>query len=353
MKYVVFSIVLLSVGYLLPTALVLRRPCRQREIEWISPDLGNVCKGFAILIIMLGHTGNCFGVRYLTPLGSWGVGIFLFLSGYGLECSVQKKGLHQYWKKRILTAYLPYMAAELLGILFQIGAEYQNASVLDVILDLLLIKTIHPFGWYMQCLFLFYAAFFLANKLYAAQLRKKYVLLGLTAAALFLLFDDLYKQQLFSFLLGVFAANNISFFRRKTESVWFPCSIFAVGGIFLAIRQMSFVRQLHWVLYNGIFALQVGFLTVGTILLLFCLYRRLHPGLFEIMLYVGLISYELYLYHGFVYSSFAAGQVSCGRIAGFWGLSFLIAVVMFWLKRMIMRKGQGNLSGVGLFPNRK
>ncbi len=48
-------------------------------------------KGMAILIIIMGHLGNIFGVRVFNPLGSCGVAIFLFCSGYGLQKSYYKK----------------------------------------------------------------------------------------------------------------------------------------------------------------------------------------------------------------------------------------------------------------------
>ena len=55
-------------------------------------------KGMAILIIIMGHLGNIFGVRVFNPLGSCGVAIFLFCSGYGLQKSYYKKNLKE--KKR-------------------------------------------------------------------------------------------------------------------------------------------------------------------------------------------------------------------------------------------------------------
>ena len=47
-----------------------------------SQDMATVIKGFSIVIILTAHIGNRFGVRYLTPLGAWGVSLFLFFSGF-------------------------------------------------------------------------------------------------------------------------------------------------------------------------------------------------------------------------------------------------------------------------------
>lgn len=47
-----------------------------------------ILKGIAILVVMIGHCGNNSGVTWFTPLGGIGVAIFLFCSGYGIECSL-------------------------------------------------------------------------------------------------------------------------------------------------------------------------------------------------------------------------------------------------------------------------
>lgn len=67
----------------------------------ISREVSNICKGFAILIIILCHVGNYF-TRILTPLGGAGVSIFLILSGYGLLCSLLGTFLLYYIDKIIL-----------------------------------------------------------------------------------------------------------------------------------------------------------------------------------------------------------------------------------------------------------
>ena len=78
----------------------------------ISRDLTVMVKGFAISIIIYGHCGNYFGIRYLTPLGGIGVALFLLLSGYGINESWIINGRKGYWKKRLLTFFMPYVTCE-------------------------------------------------------------------------------------------------------------------------------------------------------------------------------------------------------------------------------------------------
>lgn len=77
----------------------------RRKIKYnleISKEGTQALKGIAILLVIFGHMG------FLDIPGAGGVHIFLILSGYGIYCSVNKNGLYQYWKKRIVSVYIPY-----------------------------------------------------------------------------------------------------------------------------------------------------------------------------------------------------------------------------------------------------
>ena len=41
--------------------------------------------------------------------GSWGVNIFLIISGYGIFRSFENHGIEGYWKRRIVSVYIPYL----------------------------------------------------------------------------------------------------------------------------------------------------------------------------------------------------------------------------------------------------
>ena len=69
----------------------------------LSKEKTRILKGVAILFVLLGHMGILDGA------GTWGVHIFVFLSGYGLLCSAEKTELANYWKKRIGNVYIPYL----------------------------------------------------------------------------------------------------------------------------------------------------------------------------------------------------------------------------------------------------
>lgn len=336
MRFVVFSVLFLASAYAAATIAIkyLKRRI-DRNVEPLSRDVANVCKGIAIGIVMLSHIGNAFGVRYLTPLGSWGVGIFLFLSGYGLELSTNKKGLQKFWRNRIITAWIPYAAAEIIGIIVGAIPEYTQLSMQDILSDLLLIRTVHPFGWYMQCLFLCYIGFYLAHKLFCSKKTGRYVVLLAFSLAFFVLFRSLFKQQAFTFIFGVLVADSIKVREKVIQKPVVGVLALAIGAACLLVRQMPFMRALYWP-HELVFSVQVLCLTVGSVNVIGWLYRTMKPILFEGTWYLGLISYEIYLYHAWIYTWITAQPISYLSIAFFFAGSVVLAVPFYLVRNKLI-----------------
>ncbi len=118
-------------------------------------------KGFAILFVILGHMG------YLDISGAWGVHIFLIVSGYGIYMSVMKNGLREYWKKRIVAVYVPYLCYQAIGIIvmllvLEIPLTPQQIVLSVASLDFGLIadRTM----WYISYIFYWYFAFWITMR---------------------------------------------------------------------------------------------------------------------------------------------------------------------------------------------
>ena len=123
----------------------------------LSLDDTKILKGIAIIMVIVGHIGSAIpGLRLFTPLGATGVGLFLVCSGYGIEKSYNKNGRIGYWRKRIINVWIPYAIIELFALPLHI-----EKGCVSIIKDLLLIETLHPFGWYMQYLFVWYIVYYL------------------------------------------------------------------------------------------------------------------------------------------------------------------------------------------------
>ena len=86
----------------------------RNNLNFLSKEHFLYLKGLAIAAILIGHIGNFSGRTWFTPLGGIGVAIFLFCSGYGLTKSYEKNGLKQYWRKKLIGVYGPFLLVELL-----------------------------------------------------------------------------------------------------------------------------------------------------------------------------------------------------------------------------------------------
>lgn len=129
-----------------------------------------VLKGIAILFILFSHLGGHY-TRIFTPCGGIGVALFLFISGYGLTKSDEKNGLQHYWTKRLVGVWLPYVLIQV----FTSGLH---------LLDILLIKPSHPFGWYLNYLMIWYFMFWIIHR-WGFLKRNRTFFLTLTGIILF------------------------------------------------------------------------------------------------------------------------------------------------------------------------
>lgn len=159
------------------------------------------------MMVVIGHIGQAIpGLRIFTPLGAMGVGVFLLCSGYGIEKSFEKNKRQKYWYKRIVNVWLPYAIIELLALPIHLEMGWQA-----ILKNFTLIQPLHPFGWYMRFLFVWYILY------YVFSWADKYKLLLLTLAAfiVYVAFDSLHAQNAFSFAIGVAMAQI-----RTIENLW-------------------------------------------------------------------------------------------------------------------------------------
>lgn len=128
--------------------------------------------GVAIIWVMLFHLGDIDVsiVSVIFGVGSGGVDIFLFLSGFGLYFSMSKKdvSLSQYYKKRFCRV-MPEFWLYLL-VLFFIQMDFGFRSVCTLLFDATTIGYWIPGNpdklWYVSCIVVFYAIFPLYFRLF-------------------------------------------------------------------------------------------------------------------------------------------------------------------------------------------
>lgn len=119
--------------------------------------------GLATLLILICHSvGNNVAIPFplnkLFALGTCGVDIFFFLSGFGLYYSLQKKNsLLQWYKKRYVRILVPYLIISIVGFIdYCINKPYGFGEYLYR-LSLLSFWTDHNVAWFLAVIIPFYA----------------------------------------------------------------------------------------------------------------------------------------------------------------------------------------------------
>lgn len=235
----------------------------------------NCLKGFAILMVMLGH------LRWLN-IASIGVILFLFISGYGVFCSYQNKGLNHYFKNKIHKIWIPYVLIFILSYI--IHPCYNLIEFIISILGFNPNPKTDPTMWYISYLFLFYISFFVIIK---ATIHKILLSIGLSGFIIFLSFF-VYDKSFAAFLyipffpLGVLTAK----FLKKDIFKGLPLLFITLVATCLLYQY----NQRHVLIY-------AIYIYTGAICSL-CFIRHIGAIYKTIFSILGKYSYSIYLVEG-------------------------------------------------------
>lgn len=129
---------------------------QQNKQEVISLEESYVIKGISMIFIVIAHwvqifqqSGGSDGI--ITPLvktGVFGVALFFFLSGYGLE---KKQSIQFFWKKKLINLFIPYIV---LSFVFNI-IIYGVQNPFDIITFLTYLGLRNPL-WFLAVLLMDY-----------------------------------------------------------------------------------------------------------------------------------------------------------------------------------------------------
>lgn len=244
------------------------------------------------MMVVIGHIGQAIpGLRIFTPLGAMGVGVFLLCSGYGIEKSFEKNKRQKYWYKRIVNVWLPYAIIELLALPIHLEMGWHA-----ILKDFTLIQPLHPFGWYMRFLFVWYILYYV----FSLAGKYKLLLLILAASIVYVFFDSLHAQNAFSFAIGVAVAQ-----MRTVENLW--KIRYVLIGLAMSVS-LFFARDYVKINYHDIHLLwnTVSLLYYVVLIMTVIIGYKVLSNKGVNLPYIGLaiigeFSYELYLIHGYAY----------------------------------------------------
>lgn len=245
-----------------------------------------VCKGLAIIFIILSHLGAYFGLRILTPLGGIGVAIFLILTGYGLLESYIMNGLNCFWWKKIVKIFFPYFIVESIFLISQkIDLNFYN-----LFLDYTLIKPVYPYSWFLNFLLLNYFIFFIVFSI-KIQLQNKIFIFGIISILIYVYSNEIRAEQAISVFLGILMSNYKNKLIKYKKKNWLML-FFIIGITFLSLKQLSFIREFSPIIFNAIQ------LFIKVPLGLFVIFSTSHFN-HAFLYFLGNISFEIYLIHAF------------------------------------------------------
>lgn len=235
--------------------------------------------------------------RALNILGSIGVAVFLFLSGFGINESYKAGGLTDYWRKRFLRVIVPCWVVFLVRLPF--------AESFDARQTLLNFLFIDSDLWFIDFILRWYILFWVARK-FLPQLTTPILLI---AGFLFILDEQLKSEQALSFFAGFLCSQHypeVSQWSRR-RVLTFAATAFLYGTAFTCLKELPAVRG-----YIGTLPFNVILLNIK-LPLAFCIISAplLCPVVRKIPLlcWLGGIGYEIFIVH-FNFMPFINGGTS-------------------------------------------
>lgn len=231
-----------------------------------------------------------------------GVFLFLFLSGYGIMQSYCKKGMKNFWYRRLLKIYVPFLLVSLPELLLEIWQYRENIndmyikstflSALGLFPDNLLDGTF----WFIPFILLQYFIFYISFRIRASRNVQKGVYIILVFLVYFIFKkcftwvrdNDIYG---FAFWLGsMFSELNLDrsiLEKRKFELGW---GILCAAGYIITLM---WFENAGCRFVNGIC---LSFLEILCVIILSTSVRVV-----KWLKWIGMHSYELYLTEGFFF----------------------------------------------------
>jgi len=199
-----------------------RKSVREQPLSILQT---NQMKGIAILIIIVTHVAQIQGYpgyfSLFHHLGFPSVAIFLVLSGYGIFLSIEKKGLNNFFSKRVMRVYIPFILAMTCKILiFDYFILNKRSSVGNKLLNIFLAPSSLDMNmWFIVYILFWYCityVIFSVNKLNKSKIFY-FFLTGIVVCILPV--SDTWHNNPFSFPFGCWIAANSKIIIEKLENL--------------------------------------------------------------------------------------------------------------------------------------
>jgi len=284
-------------------------------------DFIDFAKGFAILSIVVFHFSQPYvsGIwEKAIMIGGSGAHLFFVLSGFGLGLST-KVNASKFYKKRFIKILIPYyIVIVAIYIINMIFPFYKDATLYALFGHLFFYKMFDEsimvsFGyhfWFLSTIIQFYIVF-----PFLVSLRDRMNSLGFIVITLLIsvsywltityfnladerIYNSFFLQFLWEFSAGMVLAK---LYKEKNKRIWLQSNLVlisvAIGGILL-MALMALKGGRIGQTFNDIPA-SIGYASLAAFI--FSVSSSIIKPLKQFLIYIGHISYELYLVHMIIY----------------------------------------------------
>ena len=269
--------------------------------SFFEKEQSKVIKGICCIVVFLVHVPKMHGNVVQDAIGSFGyicVTIFFLFSAYGLKYSISNKKnyLNHFIRNRILIIYIPFLIANTLRQLINWKGGF----------DVLYVIGINNISFIGE-LILFYILFYVIYKKLKGKTADN-IMIGLTLiiSIVTYIFRLGWFVECLGFAYGILLYNNEMKIKRFLEKNYsFKCLFGLISSLLLGVLYLKFKNI---VLISYIVKILLG---VSIISFIICLFRKIKIYN-KILLFLGKISFEIYLLHDMIMTKFIWLNVSSG-----------------------------------------
>lgn len=260
--------------------------------EFMSKDYTTYLREICALAIMLRHiriTGFA-PLNVFDYLGNPIVGIFFFLSGYGMLTRIKQTGIDNYMNGFILKRCVPLFVEYIFVWIFNFVCMFLVSGNFDFLKEI-----ITPHSWFIIMIEVLYIVFYIGYKLFKDNLKGLIIFVTIFELALIIVLsafgaDEFWYLSLLCFSGGmIYSVVNLN--KKRTLPLIFGFGALAVvaTGAEYVLSDKPKIIVLWALIYNvSVLALAIVALSVGR-------YVRFKNPVFELC---GKMSLEIYLLHG-------------------------------------------------------
>ncbi len=298
-------------------ALAIGVACRKGEKSnelYLSLDNTMKLRGILAFAIVLHHISEKIATGgKIFPLmvhaGYLIVAVFFFLSGYGCLLSYIKKGnsyLKTFWKNRILYLIIIYLLTTI-GYLLYYRAIGQSIGINSILYSFINGNPIAMNSWYIIVQLFMYLFFYISYSIPKINKWSRILLVFSLLLFLAIIFEyceykSIWYISNFAFVFGLIYAQEKDYFQKLLERRWVIIFIFTL--LVLAAFSAFPLFYENDNVFSGAFSIRHISRYISTIsfvsLIVLILFKVRIIGVFWKKM--GLMSLEIYLLHGMVYS---------------------------------------------------